>query len=398
MQNEIKNFNVDFVPKSNDDRIMEGTYVKVTDVGEEYIVSARGNTVILKYQTPQIKIGGIPDPDANGGKFYRMDYALSVTEGGNYYRKCMNNQIQNNNWHTSGGTIRFRTNADYINIIVAHQKFGAPSKRSSGRGAAGIDVYTGTGTDRIYCGKRTQAMSNPPSTVEGVTLPKGYKEVLIDLPLFSGVKNVTIAFPKDSEIAPPLERAFEQPIVFYGSSLTQGAYATRPGTAYANMVCRMLDVECRNLGFTDGAHGEDAAIEYLAKQDMCAFVMDYDHNTTLEELKRSHYKLYETVRAAHPDIPIVMMSKPIFTVGLDNTAPFYEDEQRIELIKEDYNKALASGDKNVYFINGYEDYFPMRSMADIYSNDFCNPNDAGMHFMGLAVYKKLAPALESKKV
>ena len=386
---------VNFNPKSYDDRIMEGNYVKVTEVGDEYIVSDWGNTVILKYQTPQIKLGGIPDPADNGGMFYRMDYELSKTEGNNYYRRNMNNNIQNNNWHTSGATIRFRTNAEYINVIVAHQKFSAPSKRSSGRGSGGIDIYTGTGTNRVYCGKRTQAMSNPPSTVETVVLPEGYKEVLIDLPLFSGVKNVNIAFPKDAEIAEPLDRSFDKPIAFYGAAMTQGAYASRPGTAYANMVSRMLDADCRNLGYTDGAHGEDATIEYVAKQDMCAFVMEFDHNTPLSRLECSHYKLYEAVRAAHPDIPIVMMSKPIFTVGLDNVSPFYEDEKRIDLIKESYNKALASGDKNVYFINGYEDIFPLREMADVYSNDFSSANDAGMYFIAMAVYKKLSEALEA---
>ena len=395
MQNENIKFN--FIPRSDDGKIMEGEYVKVTEVGKEYIVSDWGNTVILKYQTPEIELGGIPNPAKNGGMFYRMDYSLAVTEGGNYYRKNINNNVQKNNWHTSGGTIRFRTNAEYINVIVAQQKFGSPSKRSSGRGAAGIDVYTGTGTDRVYCGKRTQAMANPPSTVENITLPAGYKEVLIDLPMFSGVKNVNIAFPKDAEIAAPLSRDFDKPIVFYGSSMTQGAYASRPGTSYANMVSRMLNADCRNLGFTDGAHGEDAMIEYIAKEEMCAFVIDFDHNTALARLEASHYKLYEAVRAAHPDIPIVILSKPIFTVGLDNVSPFYEDEKRIELIKETYNKALASGDKNVYFINGYEDYFPQRALADVFTNDFANANDTGMYFMATAIYNKLAPALEAVK-
>ncbi len=391
MQNE--KFNVNFIPRSDDERIMDGNYVKVTEVGDEYIVSERGNSVILNYQAPQFKIGGIPDPKENGGKFYRMDYAFATTEGGNYYRLHMNNFIQNGNWHVTGGTIRFRTNAEYFNLIAATPKYTAESKRSNGRGVAGFDVYVGTGTDRVYCGKRKQVVCNPPSTVDTITLPAGYKEVLINMPLASGIANLTFAFPKDAEIAPPLKRAFDKPIVFYGSSITQGLCASRPGTAYANMVCRMLDAECRNFGYSDGDRAEDETVEYIAKQDMCAFVMEYDNEVPLGQLEKTHHKLYETVRAAHKDVPIVMISKPIFTVGLDNEA-LHEDEKRLAIIKDSYNKAVESGDKNVYFINGYEDIFPIRAMADVYTGEFSRPNDTGMYFMATALYNKLAPALK----
>ena len=390
MQNE----KFDFIPKSNDEKIMDAEYVKVTELDKKYIVSDHGNTVIIKYQAPQFEIGGIPAPENNCGKFYRMDYALATTENGNYYRLHMNNNIQKHNWYVTGGTIRFRTNAEYFNLIAATPKYTDASKRSNGRGVAGFDVYVGTGTDRVYCGKRKQVMCNPPSTVDTVTLPDGYKEVLINMPLASGIANLTFAFPKDAEIAPPTKRDFDKPIVFYGSSITQGLCASRPGTAYANMVCRMLDADCRNLGYSEGDRAEDAAIEYIASQDMSAFVMEYDNEVPFAQLEKTHYKLYEAVRAAHPEVPIVMLSKPMFTTKFDN-APLYEDAERLALIKDSYAKALEAGDKNVYFVNGYEDVFPLKDMADVYTGEFSRPNDTGMYFIALAVYDKLAKALKA---
>ena len=387
----MHNEKFDFIPKSNNDKIMDAEYVKVTELDREYIVSDHGNTVIVKYQAPQFEIGGIPNPKDNCGKFYRMDFSLATTEGGNYYRFNMNNNIQNGNWYVTGGTIRFCTNAEYFNLIAATPKYTDASKRSNGRGVAGFDVYVGSGTDRVYCGKRKQVMCNPPSTVDTVNLPAGYKEVLINMPLASGIANLTFAFPKDAEIAPPTARSLDKPIVFYGSSITQGLCASRPGTAYANMVCRMLDADCRNLGYSEGARAEDATIEYIAGQDMCAFVMEYDNEAPLAQLEKTHYKLYEAVRAKNPDIPIVMLSKPMFTTEFDNE-PLYEDEKRLALIKDSYNKAVESGDKKVYFINGYEDLLPIRDMADVYTGDFSRPNDTGMYFIGLAVYKKLTEA------
>ena len=390
-------YNVNFVPRSDNDKIMDGNYVKVTDIPREYIVSDNGNNIIIKYQTPQIELGGIPNPADNGGIFYRMDYELSKTEGGNYYRNHINSNVQSCNWHTSGGTIRFRTNADYVMLIAGLQKVTSAGARNTGRGVCGFDVYTGTGTDRTYCGGRMQTFSNAPSVVENIRLPQGYKEVQINMPLYSGIKTLAFGFPKNSEIAAPLKRDFDKPVMFYGSSITQGACASRPGVAFPNMVCRMLNADCRNLGYSSGAHGEDEMIEYLAKQEACAFVMDYDHNANAAQLERSHYKVYKTFRDAHPDTPIVMVSRPIFTPELANT-PADEDQRRLDIISNTYKLAKEAGDENVYFVNGHEDFFPLQSeLPDLLSSDMRHPNDTGMFFMGLAIYKKLAPALEAVK-
>ncbi len=388
-----------FVPRSDNDKIKEGTFVKVSEIDAKYVQSTRNGKVTLKWQTPQIEIGGIPDPETNGGQFYRMDYALSLTEGGNYYKNHMNNNIQNNNWHTSGGTIRFRTTSKTLTIMATMHHASGAGDRFTGRGMAGFDLYTGTGTDRVYLGGRMQNFTNTSMMTETVTLPAGvdgYNEILINMPLYSGVTNILITLDEDSLIAEPLERDYDKPILFYGSSITQGACASRPGVAFPNMVCRMLNADCRNLGYSSGAHGEDDTIAYLASQEMCAFIMDYDHNANLTQLTASHYKLYSAVREAQPDLPIIMLSRPIFTPEYDTVAPD-EDEARIKVIESTYKKAKAKGDKNVYFINGYEDFFPMQDeLADLYSSDMRHPNDTGMYYMGLAIYEILAPVLEAQ--
>ena len=389
-----------FVPRSDNDKIKEGNFVEVSSIDKAYVLSSKGTNVTLSYKAPQFEIGGIPDPETNGGMFYRMNYALSLTEGGDYYKNHMNANIQSNNWHTSGGTLRFRTTATTMTIqAVMHHASGA-GDRFTGRGMAGFDIYTGTGTDKVYLGGRMQTFTNTSTMVETVTLPAGvdgYNEILINMPLYSGILDLRITLPANSLIAEPLARDYDKPILFYGSSITQGACASRPGVAFPNMVCRMLNADCRNLGYSSGAHGEDDTIAYLAQQEMCAFVMDYDHNANVNQLNASHYKLYKAVREAQPDLPIIMVSRPIFTPDYANT-PADEDEQRIKIIESSYKKAKASGDKNVYFINGYEDFFPMQAeLADLYSSDMRHPNDTGMYYMGLAIYEVLAPALEAKK-
>ena len=67
---------------------------------------------------------------------------------------------------------------------------------------------------------------------EKITLPGGFVEVMINFPTYSGVSKLSIGFSDTSaKICEPTERTHEQ-IVFYGSSITQGCSAARPGLVY----------------------------------------------------------------------------------------------------------------------------------------------------------------------
>ena len=44
---------------------------------------------------------------------------------------------------------------------------------------------------------------------------------------------------------------------------------------------------------------------------MSCFVYDYDHNApTLEHLENTHEKMFNTIRKAKPDLPILMLTRP----------------------------------------------------------------------------------------
>ena len=101
-----------------------------------------------------------------------------------------------------------------------------------------------------------------------------------------------------------------------------------------------------NLGFSGSARAQVEIAEYIAKLDMSIFVYDYDYNADDPEfLEATHERMFKTVREKHPDVPIIMMSRPKFC--LDG-----EELKRVEIIKKTYENAKSRGDKNVYFIDG----------------------------------------------
>ena len=273
--------------------------------------------------------------------------------------------------NTAGGRVRFRTNSSYIAISRKGEMDTMP--HMSATGSSGFDLYFGTRYIRTFV---------PPvakcdffeSIIE--TDDHGMKEVTINFPLYSEVEELYVGLDENALVEAPTPYRIETPVVFYGSSITQGGCASRPGTCYQPYVTRKFDCNHINMGFSGSAKAEVEMAEYIANLDMSMFVYDYDHNApTLSHLIETHERMYKIVREKHPEIPIIMMSRP--KLYLDA-----EEEQRVEIIKKTLDNAKAAGDKNIYFIDG-------RDLCKYCGNegtvDGCHPTDFGFASMGMVL-------------
>lgn len=374
---------IDFTPVADETDVSTLEYTKIADIASEYVAQDKNGTTYLKFNTPQFELGGVTaleKPISSKSSFFRLeearaqDFFKALIESANY---------QSLAYDTSGGTIRFCTDADELVIKAALPRWTDTSKHMSSKGAYGFDVYVGTGTDRVFVCE-VDSLLSAKSLNQTIKLPEGFKEVMIDFPLYSGVANLTIGFTdKNAQIAPPTERAMK-PICFYGSSITQGCSAARSGLHYPNIVSRMLNADNKGLGFSGSARGEQIMADYIASLDLSIFVMDYDENSGAAELKQNHYNFYKTVRNANPDLPILMLTCPKFTEEWNS-----DDTARVKAIRDTYEKAIAEGDKNVYIFEA-TGFFPHQStMPDIYAADMIHPNTMAMYYMAKAVYETI---------
>lgn len=127
--------------------------------------------------------------------------------------------------------------------------------------------------------------------------------------------------------------------------------------------------------------------EYIGTRKISAFVMDYDFNSpTAETLRQTHEPFFQTVRKAHPDVPVIFVTHPYYYEENEN------DRKRKDVIRATYENAIASGDQNVYFVDS-ETFFPLE-MRDLYAVDILHPNDLGHFMMAKAIYPALANALK----
>ncbi len=323
-----------------------------------------------------LALGGLKNPQVNNWEYYRLDAFSKTSYSG------VNNTLA---VCTAGGTVRFMTDSKSFVIRAVMRDSQTDMKHFAPRGAYGFDAYVGSGQNREYLGGPMQFMTDPDYMEETVEIPgKGFREIMIDLPQYAGITELLIGLERDSFIAPVPERKYGA-ICFYGSSITQGACASRPGSSYTNVVCRMLDCDCINLGFSGSAHGETSIAEYINTRDISAFIMDYDHNTeTAEELSETHYEFYKSVRQGHPDIPIIFVSKPYYV----NPKEKGEDiEARQAVITETFRKAVDEGDTNVYLL--LSDGFFSSEDPNVCTVDMVHPNDLG-HYM---IAKRVADIL-----
>ena len=309
------------------------------------------------------------------------------------YRRMPKEIADNVSWsvgglskHTSGGRIRFRTDSPYVAIRAVAQKDNMSSNGSLMR-MYGFSVYS-NGVFEGCLRPDFAAYVNATDKFAFETIAhgrlEGMRNIEIYFPLYGGICEVWVGLKEGSTVQEPEKYPLEKPIVFYGSSITQGGCASRPGNDYTAVLSRQLNFDYVNLGFSGSAKGEPLIADYLASLDASVMVLDYDFNAPNPEwLENTHYPMYEKIRKAHPDMPIVFMTRPNFMYDPKNCIP------RRKVIYDNFLKAKASGDTQVYFCDGK--YLFGKKDWSACTVDNCHPNDIGFSRMA----KKLFPILKN---
>lgn len=297
--------------------------------------------------------------------------------------KTVNEGVESLYMHTAGGRVRFCTNSTKFELTVEIDGFWIMSHMTIA-GQAGFMLLEETPSGETKFVKMLAPTSNQQT---GFTISVDYlrggemRNYILWFPLYNGgrIKNITIGLDENAKVTKGREYRDILPILYYGSSITQGGCASRPDNCYQALISKWNNVDFINMGFSGSAKGEDSMVDYLASIDCSLFVCDYDYNApSIEHLENTHYCLYERYRAARPTTPILFVSAP------DQDEPHVK---RMKIVRETYRKAKATGDKNVYFLNG-QTLFGKTDVLNC-TVDYCHPNDLGFYRMAKKIYKKM---------
>lgn len=351
-----------------------GVIIGLDEIFAKGKVKVMGNIVFYDIKKEPFRIYGLYEPRLEGA------YRRIPTE----VARATSKAVEGLNTNTAGGRIRFKTDSDVI-AVRAKGNMG-PDFIQTPLNKHGFDVYLDRPNGSVYMGCPKPEISLAPDYEFEINVGGGEKEITVDMPLYGNVFEVLIGLREGASLERHSPYKHERPVVYYGSSITQGACASRPGRCYEAIISRRYDLNYINLGFSGSARAEDAIVEYMAGLDMAAFVSDYDHNApTVEYLKNTHFGMYEKIREKNHDIPYFMITKPDFRFEKD-----FED--RRATVMESYVKARASGDTNVYFIDGSA-FFNGTPVSEL-TVDRCHPNDEGFGRMATYIGDIIAKVMD----
>jgi len=326
-------------------------------------------------------------------------YGLAPNGAGVYCRlpvdflpEC-NEGVQTLAWHLAGACVRFSTDSEGIAVVWKLKDRGNMAHFTA-CGQSGLQLFeeSDAGIRQVKnfipamedgCGCRLEQSAYVP-------LKGGMHSYALYLPLYNGVDELLIGLAPGARLERGRAPRIEKPILYYGSSITQGGCASKVGNCYTSIVARRLDAAQRNLGFSGSGKGEENMARYIAAQEMSVFVMDYDHNAPdPAHLEATHEKFFRIIREAQPELPVVMLTMPDFDRDPVNNA------KRREIIRRTYQNAIDAGDQNVYFIDG-ETFFGDAD-RELCTVDDCHPNDIGFLRMADVVTPLLRDILYSHK-
>ena len=223
-------------------------------------------------------------------------------------------------------------------------------------GIKGLDLYVLDGGRWQYIGTaRPNAKESFAVFVRNMT--KQNREFISYFPLYDGVESVEIGVEQDAQLRAPqnsrlVKSADKKPLLFYGTSITQGGCASRPGMAYPSILGRMLDRETINLGFSGNGKMDFAMAKAINMTDVDGVIIDCLPNTTAQSLRDSAYTFITHIAKAKPGVPIFMVENPNFPYLIVDTATRAALEEENQVWRELYARLLTEGFKNIEYIRG----------------------------------------------
>ncbi|RKN85584.1 SGNH/GDSL hydrolase family protein [Paenibacillus ginsengarvi] len=255
---------------------------------------------------------------------------------------------------TAGGQIMFQTDSPKLAIRVKLSgKAGMYHMPATGQ--CGFDMYLGEQGDQQYFA----TVRYDHSQTEYECVLYDYKQaelrhVTLNFPLYQGVQEVHVGVVPGSEVKEPLPYRSDKKVVIYGTSITQGGCATRPGMAYTNILSRRLPLEFVNLGFSGNGRGEPEVARVISEIERPALlVLDYEANAVdVELMKRTLPEFIRIYREVHPDVPILVLSKIQFARERFEPELLQKrlDMKMVEM--ETVDMYRSQGDENIHFFDG----------------------------------------------
>lgn len=294
--------------------------------------------------------------------------------------------------HSAGICVQFVTDAPKISARwkVVNDNLAMPHMPATG--VSGLDLYVNdNGVWRWIGNGRPTGQSTQAVLAGGI--PNGTNEYMVYLPLYNGTESLEIGVAPTAMLSKAPARPMEKtkPIIFYGTSITHGGCASRPGMAYPSILGRRLDIPVINLGFSGNGKLDAELGKLIAEVDAAVYVLDCVPNMSPEMITERTEPFVTALRAARPDTPIVLVENIAYQAGafLPGAKASYTDKNTA--LRAAYERLTEKGVTGLFYLPG-ETLLGNDGEATV---DGTHPTDLGFQRMADAFEPVLRKALEN---
>lgn len=264
--------------------------------------------------------------------------------------------------HSTGLCARFETNAASIKARWTLTSARLEMPHMPATGVSGLDLYVRSedGIWRWLANGRPSAQTNEATLVANLPpLRKSIetREFLLYLPLYNGVSSVEIGLPADAKLSKTEpskndDGSIRKPIVFYGTSITQGGCASRPGMVHTAILQRRLDHPVVNLGFSGNGKMEMQVAELIAEIDASCYVIDCLPNLEPREVAERTEPLVRKLREVRPKTPILLVEDRSYSDSFLVTAKRERNEYNRHALHSAHARLRGDGVEGLFYLDG----------------------------------------------
>lgn len=264
------------------------------------------------------------------------------------YKEIVRKPVWNLSKASAGMSIRFFSNSKSISVkwtVLNNNKMNHMPET----GIKGIDLYFNNKNNWQYINTgRPQGIENEAMLVNNMSAEM--REFKMYLPLYDGLVNIEVGIDSNSIIKKPIH-SNPKSIIFYGTSITQGGCASRPGMAHTNIISRKLNIDCINFGFSGNGKMEQPINELIAEFNPNFYVIECLPNMNTKEVTNRAIPLVKTIRKMHPETPIVFVENFIYEPSILNKDMDETINEKNKALKKEFTKMIDNGFKNIHYID-----------------------------------------------
>lgn len=295
--------------------------------------------------------------------------------------------------HSAGMVLRFVTDATSLSARWTLTSPDLAMSHMPATGVSGLDLYVKvSGRWRWLNTPQPTAQSNTAVLVQGLVSAK--REFLLYFPLYNGVSSVELGIPTVARLwSKRYEGEAARPLVFWGTSITQGACASRPGMVHTAILGRRLDRPVMNFGFSGNGRMESEVARLISEIDAAVYVIDCCPNLEGEQVRQRTGPLVAILREKHPDTPILLVEDRNYADAFLVSERKSRNDANQDALRDVYQQLRAQGVQHLFYLEGNH----LLGTDGEDTVDGSHPTDLGFVRQADAFESVLRPVLETAR-